>query len=114
MTGDGAGGFLGLGGVDWIAYIIVAGFQIGLFLMGIEWVGKFPELGRAFRLSGDDRAGADDLVAGLGMASDRDRDHLSGRRQRSQHDRGLCRRGRHHGRLFRGGGDQFRRFLSLS
>ncbi|MDB6179806.1 NCS1 family nucleobase:cation symporter-1 [Paracoccus fistulariae] len=41
MTGDGAGGFLGLGGVDWIAYIIVAGFQIGLFLMGIEWVGKF-------------------------------------------------------------------------
>ncbi|SIT18007.1 NCS1 family nucleobase:cation symporter-1 [Paracoccus saliphilus] len=37
----GAGGFLGLTGVDWIAYIIVAGFQIGLFLMGIEWVGKF-------------------------------------------------------------------------
>lgn len=35
------GGFLGLTGVDWIAYIIVAGFQIGLFLMGIEWVGKF-------------------------------------------------------------------------
>ncbi|MFD1796046.1 NCS1 family nucleobase:cation symporter-1 [Paracoccus aurantiacus] len=35
------GGFLGLGTVDWIAYIIVAGFQIGLFLMGIEWVGKF-------------------------------------------------------------------------
>nr|WP_245999149.1 cytosine permease [Paracoccus methylarcula] len=37
----GAGGFLGLSGVDWVAYIIVAGFQIGLFLMGIEWVGKF-------------------------------------------------------------------------
>ncbi|MDP5308056.1 NCS1 family nucleobase:cation symporter-1 [Paracoccus spongiarum] len=40
-AGAGAGGFLGLGGVDWVAYIIVAGFQIGLFLMGIEWVGKF-------------------------------------------------------------------------
>ena len=37
----GAGGFLGLTGIDWIAYVIVAGFQIGLFLMGIEWVGKF-------------------------------------------------------------------------
>ncbi|MEH6786533.1 MAG: NCS1 family nucleobase:cation symporter-1 [Paracoccus sp. (in: a-proteobacteria)] len=35
------GGFLGLSGIDWIAYVIVAGFQIGLFLMGIEWVGKF-------------------------------------------------------------------------
>ena len=38
---DTGGGFLGLNGVDWIAYIIVAGFQIGLFLMGMEWVGKF-------------------------------------------------------------------------
>lgn len=37
----GAGGILGLGGVDWIAYVLVAGFQIGLFLMGIEWVGRF-------------------------------------------------------------------------
>ncbi|SDD75445.1 nucleobase:cation symporter-1, NCS1 family [Paracoccus isoporae] len=37
----GDGGFLGLSGVDWVAYIIVAGFQIGLFLMGIDWVGKF-------------------------------------------------------------------------
>ena len=37
----GGGGFLGLTGIDWLAYIIVAGFQIGLFLMGIEWVGKF-------------------------------------------------------------------------
>lgn len=43
LTGidHGAGGFLGMSGVDWIAYIIVAGFQIALFLMGIEWVGKF-------------------------------------------------------------------------
>ena len=37
----GSSGFLGLTGIDWIAYIIVAGFQIGLFPMGIEWVGKF-------------------------------------------------------------------------
>lgn len=43
LTGieHGAGGFLGMSGVDWAAYIIVAGFQIALFLMGIEWVGKF-------------------------------------------------------------------------
>lgn len=27
--------------MDWIAYIIVAGFQIGLFVMGMDWVGKF-------------------------------------------------------------------------
>lgn len=37
----GAGGLLGLTAVDWVAYIIVAAFQIGLFMMGIEWVGKF-------------------------------------------------------------------------
>ncbi|MBK4217296.1 NCS1 family nucleobase:cation symporter-1 [Paracoccus caeni] len=39
--GAGAGGFLGMSGVDWIAYVIVAVFQIGLFLMGINWVGRF-------------------------------------------------------------------------
>jgi NCS1 family nucleobase:cation symporter-1 len=41
LAEDGAGTFLGMAGVDWVAYLIVAGFQIGLFLMGIEWVGRF-------------------------------------------------------------------------
>lgn len=33
--------FLGLTGVDWLAYCIVAFFQVGIFLMGITWVGRF-------------------------------------------------------------------------
>ncbi len=41
LAADGAGTFLGMAGVDWLAYLIVAAFQIGLFLMGIEWVGRF-------------------------------------------------------------------------
>lgn len=43
ILGTEAGGasFLGMSGVDWTAYIIVAGFQLALFMMGIEWVGKF-------------------------------------------------------------------------
>ncbi|MCQ0969981.1 NCS1 family nucleobase:cation symporter-1 [Paracoccus sp. TK19116] len=36
-----AGGFLGLGSVDWIAYILVTLFQVGMFLKGIDWVGRF-------------------------------------------------------------------------
>ena len=30
-----------MAGVDWLAYIIVTAFQVGIFLMGIEWVGRF-------------------------------------------------------------------------
>ncbi|MEO1910145.1 MAG: NCS1 family nucleobase:cation symporter-1 [Paracoccus sp. (in: a-proteobacteria)] len=41
VAADGAGTFLGMAGIDWLAYLIVAAFQIGLFLMGIEWVGRF-------------------------------------------------------------------------
>ena len=40
LSGDGAT-VLGMTGVDWISYVLVALFQIGLFMMGIEWVGKF-------------------------------------------------------------------------
>ncbi|WP_299847051.1 NCS1 family nucleobase:cation symporter-1 [uncultured Paracoccus sp.] len=32
---------LGLGGIDWIAYVIVTVFQVGMFLKGIDWVGRF-------------------------------------------------------------------------
>lgn len=39
--GEGAGTFLGLTLVDWIAYVIVAAFQIALFMRGIEWIAKF-------------------------------------------------------------------------
>lgn len=35
------GGFLGLSGVDWAAYILVTVFQIGIFMMGMDWVGRF-------------------------------------------------------------------------
>lgn len=35
------GGFLGMGGIDWLSYTIVAVFQVGLFMMGIDWVGRF-------------------------------------------------------------------------
>jgi NCS1 family nucleobase:cation symporter-1 len=37
----GAEGFLGMSGIDWVAYVIVAVFQVGLFMMGIDWVGRF-------------------------------------------------------------------------
>lgn len=37
----GGASFLGMSGIDWIAYIIVAGFQVGLFLMGIDSVSRF-------------------------------------------------------------------------
>lgn len=39
-TGEGAT-FLGMSGIDWLSYIIVCAFQVGLFMMGIEWVGRF-------------------------------------------------------------------------
>lgn len=32
---------LGLSGIDWIAYVIVTVFQVGMFLKGIDWVGRF-------------------------------------------------------------------------
>lgn len=33
--------FLGMGGLDWIAFLMVWGFQIWLFWNGIEWITKF-------------------------------------------------------------------------
>ena len=33
--------FLGMTCIDWISYVIVAAFQVGLFLLGIDWVGEF-------------------------------------------------------------------------
>lgn len=42
LTGPSGGAtFLGMTGVDWISYVIVCVFQVGLFMMGIDWVGKF-------------------------------------------------------------------------
>ncbi|PJN95416.1 hypothetical protein CNY89_08625, partial [Amaricoccus sp. HAR-UPW-R2A-40] len=42
LTGSTGGAtFLGMTGVDWISYVIVCVFQVGLFMMGIDWVGKF-------------------------------------------------------------------------
>jgi NCS1 family nucleobase:cation symporter-1 len=38
---EGGTTFLGMTTVDWISYLIVCVFQVGLFMMGIEWVGKF-------------------------------------------------------------------------
>ena len=37
----GGGGFLGMTGIDWVSYAIVCVFQVGLFMMGIDWVGRF-------------------------------------------------------------------------
>ncbi len=33
--------FLGMTAVGWISYLIVCVFQVGLFMMGIDWVGRF-------------------------------------------------------------------------
>jgi nucleobase:cation symporter-1, NCS1 family len=38
---EGGATFLGMTTVDWISYMIVTVFQVGLFMMGIDWVGKF-------------------------------------------------------------------------
>ncbi len=38
---EGGTEFLGMTGVGWVSYAIVCVFQVGLFMMGIEWVGKF-------------------------------------------------------------------------
>ncbi|MGH3949803.1 MAG: NCS1 family nucleobase:cation symporter-1 [Pseudonocardiaceae bacterium] len=38
---SGGGTFLGMSSVGWISYIIVAVFQLGLFLRGIDWISKF-------------------------------------------------------------------------
>ncbi|MBC9726822.1 NCS1 family nucleobase:cation symporter-1 [Streptomyces sp. TRM68367] len=37
----GGGSFLGLSSVGWISYLIVAAFQLGLFLRGIDWITRF-------------------------------------------------------------------------
>jgi nucleobase:cation symporter-1, NCS1 family len=38
---EGGATFLGMTAVGWISYAIVCVFQVGLFMMGIDWVGKF-------------------------------------------------------------------------
>ncbi|MDT8344788.1 MAG: NCS1 family nucleobase:cation symporter-1 [Thermohalobaculum sp.] len=38
---EGGAEFLGMTGVGWVSYIIVCVFQVGLFMMGIDWVGRF-------------------------------------------------------------------------
>ena len=38
---EGGATFLGMTSVGWVSYVIVCVFQVGLFMMGIEWVGKF-------------------------------------------------------------------------
>lgn len=38
---EGGATFLGMTGIDWLSYVIVCVFQVGLFMMGIEWVGRF-------------------------------------------------------------------------
>ncbi|CAN5789883.1 NCS1 family nucleobase:cation symporter-1 [soil metagenome] len=35
------GAFLGMSAVGWVSYIIVCIFQLGIFMMGIDWVGRF-------------------------------------------------------------------------
>ncbi|KFB11120.1 NCS1 family nucleobase:cation symporter-1 [Nitratireductor basaltis] len=39
--GKEGGTFLGLTGVDWIAYLFVSAFQVALFMRGMDWVTKF-------------------------------------------------------------------------
>jgi nucleobase:cation symporter-1, NCS1 family len=39
--GAGGGTFLGMSFVDWLAYAIVCGFQVYLFLRGIDWITRF-------------------------------------------------------------------------
>lgn len=41
VGGESGPGFLGMNGIDWLSYVIVCAFQVGLFMMGIEWVGRF-------------------------------------------------------------------------
>ncbi|MEN3793288.1 NCS1 family nucleobase:cation symporter-1 [Fulvimarina sp. MAC3] len=44
FTGGGGGGepvLFGLTAVDWVAYILVAIFQVALFIRGIDWITKF-------------------------------------------------------------------------
>ena len=41
---EGGAQFLGMGALDWIAYIIVCAFQVILFLRGIDWITKFLNL----------------------------------------------------------------------
>jgi len=37
----GGAAFLGMTGIDWFSYGVVTVFQVGLFIMGIDWVGRF-------------------------------------------------------------------------
>ena len=39
-AGDG-GTLLGMNALDWVAYVLVAVFQLGLFLLGIDWITRF-------------------------------------------------------------------------
>jgi NCS1 family nucleobase:cation symporter-1 len=38
---SGGGSFLGMSSVGWISYVIVAVFQLGLFLRGIDWIKRY-------------------------------------------------------------------------
>ncbi|MDH2326566.1 NCS1 family nucleobase:cation symporter-1 [Cereibacter sp. SYSU M97828] len=38
---EGGATFLGMTGIGWLSYILVCLFQIGLFMMGIDWIAKF-------------------------------------------------------------------------
>jgi nucleobase:cation symporter-1, NCS1 family len=38
---EGGAEFLGMTGIGWLSYAIVCVFQVGLFMMGIDWVGRF-------------------------------------------------------------------------
>lgn len=42
LTGvEGGATFLGMTAVGWLSYVVVAVFQVALFMRGIEWVGRF-------------------------------------------------------------------------
>lgn len=39
--GKDGGTFLGLTGIDWLAYVFVSAFQVALFMRGIDWITNF-------------------------------------------------------------------------
>lgn len=41
LGAEGGSTFMGMTGIDWFSYVVVCVFQVGLFMMGIEWVGRF-------------------------------------------------------------------------
>ncbi|MDN3721171.1 hypothetical protein QW131_23185 [Roseibium salinum] len=112
---EGGTEFLGMTAVGWLSYLIVCVFQVALFMKGIDWVGKFLNWAGPFVylvmialcLVIWWKAG-NGIFAALGTIFRGQRSH------RSAPSRRRFRRGRgHHDRLFRRGGDQFRRLLPL-